>query len=159
MNKNNLFQIANFIEELDWLLKSKKNIDLSEIATTLKEIDKLQNKVTNSSKNINNDKKELVGILPSLFQDKELFLKNIDIIDFAENLFDIKITRPEKRTRYELIGLIVTEIVKLNKKDFSKVVDSLAIISSDVNKMREFKKSKKDDINFSWNIAISKLNK
>lgn len=160
MNKNKIFQIANFIEELDWLIKSKKNLDLKEIALELRE---LENTPTNQSQSSNkvqkNDKKELVGILPTLFQDKELFQKNIDIIDFAQNVFELEISRPEKRTRYELIGLIVTEIVKLNKKDLSKVVDSLAVITSDVNKMKQFKKSKKENINFSWNIAISNLNK
>lgn len=160
MNKHKIFQAANFIEELDWLLKSKKNLDLKEIATALRDYDNTIKKSTTSPKaNSKNDKKELVGILPSLFQDKELFQKNIEIIQFAENIFDLKITRPDKRTRYELIGLIVTEIDKLNSNNLSKVVDSLAIISTDINKMKQLKKSKKNDINFSWNIAISNLNK
>lgn len=157
--RNKINQIANFIEEFNWFLKSKKNIDLDETALLLRNLSETNFANTKNTTQTKDKKIELVGILPGLFQDKELFQQNKDLVDFAENLFKINITRPKKRTRSELIGMIVIEISNLNKKDLEKVVNALSIISSDINKMKEFKKAKEVAINFSWNNAISKLNK
>ena len=154
--KNKLTQTANFLEEFAWFLKSKKNIDLEESANILRDFSSnslnIDNKPTDSKVN------DLVGVLPFLFQDKELFQYNRDIIEFAENLFNIKITRPDKRTRYELIGLIVTEVTKLNQNKLVKLIESISLISNDIEKLEEIKKAKKE-INFSWNKAISNLNR
>ena len=153
--KTNLSQTANFIEEFAWFLQSKKNINLEEAAQILRDIS--SNGKANGSPPPSKAN-ELVGILPFLFQDKDLFKQNKDIIDFAENLFGISITRQDKRTRYELIGLVVTEVTKLDKKELNKLIDSLSLISNDAKKLKEIKKAKKD-INFSWNEAIANLNK
>lgn len=152
--KTNLSQTANFIEEFAWFLQSKKNINLEEAAQMLRNLS-AHNKVNGATPSKAN---ELVGILPFLFQDKDLFKQNKDIIDFAEDLFNISISRQGKRTRYELIGLIVTEVTKLDKKDLDKLINALSLISNDVGKLKEIKKAKKG-INFSWNDAIANLNK
>lgn len=155
-SKNKLMQAANFLEEFAWFLKSKKNIDLEESANLLRDFS-LGNTLSYEHKKSDSNVNDLVGILPFLFQDKELFQYNKDLIEFAENLFKIKITRPDKRTRYELIGLIVTEITKLNNNKLVKLVESISLISNDIEKLTEIKKAKKE-INFSWNKAISNLN-
>jgi hypothetical protein len=152
--KNNLIKTANFIEEFSWFLKSKKNINLEETANLLREISNQKQIETNS---INHNVNELVGVLPFLFQDKELFKYNKDIIDFAEDLFNITITRQNKRTRYELIGLVVTEVTTINKTTLNKLVNTLSLITNDINTLKEIKKAKQD-INFTWNQAISNLN-
>jgi len=153
-NKNNLIKTANFIEEFSWFLKSKKNINLEETVNILREITVEKHKENNSR---NTNVNELVGVLPFLFQDKELFKYNKDIIEFAENLFKIKITRQNKRTRYELIGLIVTEVTTLNKENLNKLIRALSLITNDISVLKEIKNAKKD-INFNWNQAISNLN-
>jgi hypothetical protein len=155
--KNKLMQTANFLEEFAWFLKSKRNVDLEESANILRDFSlnhnsNIEQSPTDSKVN------DLVGVLPFLFQDKELFQYNKDIIEFAENLFNIRITRPNKRTRYELIGLIVTEVTKLNNNKLKKLIESISLITSDIDKLTEIKNAKKE-INFNWNNAISNLNR
>ena len=159
IKEKKILEAANFIEEFAWLLKSKRNINFEEIATILRELSLKKSDLTLGIQSQSNSKmNDLVGILPFLFQDKDLFQLNKDIIDFAENLFNIKISRPEKRTRYELIGFVVTEITNLNKTNLNRVINALSLISNDIEKLKEIKKAKKE-INFSWNNAISNLNK
>ena len=153
-NKNNLIKTANFIEEFSWFLKSKKNINLEETTNLLREFSVGNQTESNS---LNTNVNELVGVLPFLFQDKELFKYNKDIIEFAEDLFKINITRQNKRTRYEWIGLAVTEVTTLNKSGLKKLIKALSLITSDTDALTEIKKAK-EDINFCWNQAISKLN-
>lgn len=157
-DQNKIKKAANFIEELAWLLKSKRTIDLEGAAYLLRELSSESNITFNGKKSSNTNVNDLVGYLPFLFQDEELFLYNKDIIDFAENLFDIKISRPGKRTRYELIGLVVTEITKVNKTKLKKVINALSLISKDAESLRQIKQAKQQ-IDFSWNEAISNLNR
>jgi len=153
--KTNLSQTANFIEEFAWFLQSKKNINLEEAAQILRDLSS-NGKVNGSTPP--SKANELVGILPFLFQDKDLFKQNKDIIDFTQELFGIKITRPNKRSRYELIGLVVTAVSNLDSQNLEKVIDALSSLSGDSKKLKEIKKAK-NDINFSWNDAIANLNK
>jgi len=153
--KTNLSQTANFIEEFAWFLQSKKNINLEEAAQILRDISS-NGKVNGSTPS--SKANELVGILPFLFQDKDLFKHNQDIIDFAEDLLGISIPSQAKKTRYGLIGFIVTEVTKLDKKELNKWIDALSLISNDVGKLKAIKKAKKG-IDFSWNDAIANLNK
>lgn len=159
-DKNKINQAINFVEEFSWLLKSNKNIKLEETASLLRALTEVNNDVSHSAKNnktSNANKNTLVGILPFLFQDKELFPVNKDIIDFAENLFKINITRQDKRTRYELIGLIVTNIIDIKDETLNDVMEALSLITNDKEKLFLVKRKKKD-INFSWNSVISSLN-
>lgn len=155
--KNKLMQTANFLEEFAWFLKSKRNVDLEESANILRDFS-LNNNFNIEQRPTDSKVNDLVGVLPFLFQDKELFQYNKDIIEFAENLFNIRITRPNKRTRYELIGLIVTEVTKLNNNKLKKLIESISLITSDIDKLTEIKNAKKE-INFNWNNAISNLNR
>lgn len=158
INKKDLLQIANFIEELSWLIKSKKNISLENMSNTIRNIYFDKAPIINLNKDSSFEVKRLVGILPFLFQDKDLFSTNKDIIEFAENLFGIYISRHDKRSRYELIGLIVTEIAKLkDNNNIIKVIDTLSELTNDNEKLSVIKKEKKN-IDFSWNETINKLN-
>ena len=158
-DRNKLIQTANFIEELSWLLKTNRNINIEETVRLLREFYNTSRDSITPQTNFENKRKELLGVLPFLFQDKELFRRNLDIVDFAESLFKIKISRPEKRVRYELIGIIITEVTKIEKdSNLNHIIDALSVISSDVNKLRNLKKAKKG-IDFSWNKTISNLHK
>lgn len=72
-----------------------------------------------SSKTINenyvDEREELVGVLPLVLIDKEKFPSNSDIIKLAEKSLNIYGLSKRKRSRNELIGIIVTEVAK--KKD------------------------------------------
>jgi hypothetical protein len=156
-DKNNLVQAANFIEELAWLLNSKKKIDLENVSAFLRDqIEPTKSPIPDTAQV--NKLSHFIGVLPFLFQDKELFRINKDIIEFAENLFNIEMTRPDRRSRYELIGFIVTEITKVDEDKLFSIMESLSVLTENDDKLMQFRKQR-NDIDFSWNDAISKLNK
>ena len=164
-NKNDELKLKyaiDFIEELSWILDSRKNIDL-------KEIPKLLRSLQNEDENINKIKKRysstnpnihfLIGVLPRLFQDELLFPKNDDIANFAIELLGItEIKRIEKRSRYELIGMIVCKVTVLDDQKLDLLVSTLMDIVDDQNMMNKVRNEKKD-IGFSWNDFIRKMNK
>lgn len=149
----------DFLEELIWLLESKKNIKLKDIPNTLREI------INNPEDKVPIDKKYaspnpnvhfLIGVLPRLFTDESLFPSNASIIQFATEVLGIEVTRSGKRSRYELIGLIVCETDKLSDSKLDKLVLALAQITGNeekLNRMKEYQNSS----NFSWNETIQKL--
>jgi hypothetical protein len=156
-DKNKVLQAANFIEELAWLLNSKKKIDLENISELLRSQLEPSQSVMSEAKQVNK-LSHYIGVLPFLLQDKELFRTNKDIIEFAENLFSIQMSRTDRRSRYELVGFIVTEITKVDKDKLLSVMNSLSVLTESDDKLIQFRKAR-NDIDFSWNEAISKLNK
>lgn len=149
----------DFIEELSWLLESKKNLKLNEIPTilrskllTLSNVTKSADKYVSPNPNIH----YLIGVLPRLFQDPNLFSKNEEIAEFAIEVLGIQISRVEKRSKYELIGLIVCEANTLNDKKLENLVNSLANITGSSEKINLMAKEK-SLVGFSWNETIRKL--
>ncbi|WP_371069608.1 hypothetical protein [Sediminibacillus sp. JSM 1682029] len=68
-----------------------------------------------NNENFMDEREELIGVLPLFLIDKEKFPSNNDIIKLAENSLNIFGLSKRKRSRNELIGIIVTEVAK--KKD------------------------------------------
>lgn len=159
--KNKINQAINFIEELSWLLDNKKNLSLKDSVILLKElIDNVNsNQLGLFSDNIRrSNKRVLVGILPELLQDEELFKSTSEMLDFAESVLKLKVSRASKRSRNEYIGWIVCELSNLNDSQMISFVDSLEEIAGNEFKLKQIKEAKKQP-NFSWNETISKLGK
>lgn len=156
--RKKLNQAINFFEELSWLFDSKKNIDYKEATFLLRNLLESNSSIsiTDRFTSPNPNKNYLIGILPNLFQDSELFKTNVDLAEFAESILKISINRPEKRSRYELIGLIVCEVTNLNETDLTSLVESLAKLAGSNEKLKQIKEAKKQ-ANFSWNDAIKTL--
>ena len=156
--KEKLKKAIYFIEELSWLIESEKDFDLDEIVDIISAQEKssIDEKVHKRYLSHNRNKNILVGILPSFFQDQDLFPTNMDIVDFAERLLGIEVSRGDKRSRYEIIGLIVTRINDLDDKELYKIVDALSIVMENKFKLEKLKEDKKRN-NFSWNTAIRNL--
>lgn len=151
-------QAINLIEELSWLLE-RNNIKLREIPEILRDIiNNDDNVVSNKYKSNNPNKNYLIGILPNLFQDQDLFKTNSELIEFSTKILKVPISRPDKRSRYELIGLIVCEVRNLNDYDLDVLVEALAEISTNEDKLKKIKEDKKKS-NFSWNDAIYEISK
>lgn len=148
----------NFLEELSWLLDSRKAVDLKELPKLLMSIldSDLSNSIAPKYTSENENKNILVGILPNLFLDSELFKSNNDLVDFAESVLKIGIARWEKRSRYEIIGLIVCTVPSLNDSDLTKLVEALVLIAGNKDKLSQIKEAK-ENANFSWNETIQKL--
>lgn len=159
--RNKINQAINFIEELSWLLDNKKNLPLKDSVVLLKELlekdsDNQSSLFTNKSSR--SDKRVLVGILPELLQDEELFKSVSEMLDFAESVLELKVSRASKRSRNEYIGWIVCELSNLSDSQMISFVDSLEKIVGNELKIKQIKEAKKQP-NFSWNDTITKLGK
>ena len=162
MEKNKkikIYEAANFLEELSWLLEKKRNVSLKEISLYIRDIsDTYDSPINISTKDNNKHSRYLVGVLPSLFLDEELFKSRDEIIDFAETVLNLPISRASKRSRTEYIGWVVCEVAKLNDNRLTDLVSALENIVGDDYKIKEMKRAKKEP-NFSWNDTIKKLSK
>lgn len=160
MDKNKLIQTANFIEELSWLLESnKKNVSLKEVSSYIKNLSFERNNLFHNSVNFSNTnegKTYLVGVLPKILQDNELFKSNSEMLDFAEEVLLLKPSKAAKRSRIEYIGWIVCEVSNTDSENLDKLYIYLKDIFQDGEKLEKIKKAKKN-IGFSWNEVIRNL--
>lgn len=149
----------DFIEELSWLLDAKKNLKLNEIPNILR------SKLVVSDSTVqtvdryispNPNIHYLIGVLPRLFQDIKLFSRNEDIAEFANEVLGIAISRIEKRSKYELIGLIVCEANDLDDNKLASLVNALSLITGNDEKLNLVIKEK-SSVSFSWNETIRKI--
>ena len=159
IKRRKILQAINFIEELSWLFSNHSKIDTKEVPFLLRNLleSNDDSSITSKYSSTNKNKNFLIGILPNLFQDSDLFKSNLDLSDFGSSALKITITRPEKRSRYELIGLIICKIAALNDSELLLIVNALSQIAGDEEKMKQLEEAKKD-INFSWNETIQNLN-
>lgn len=160
MNKNKINQIANYLEELSWLIDSNKNITFKDISSLIRDLSYERNNLAHfSTKNIESEqsgKTFLVGILPKVLQDTELFKSNSDMLDFAEQVLQLKPSRAAKRSRIEYIGWIVCEVSNTESKRLDDLYTQLRIILNDKNVVSNIKQAKKS-ADFSWNEIIRNL--
>lgn len=159
MNKNKINQIANYLEELSWLVESNKNFSFREISNILRDLSYERNNAfhLNTSKfNDQNGKTFLVGILPNVLQDTELFKSNNDMLEFAEQILQLKPSRAAKRSRTEYIGWIVCEVSNTESERLDDLYKHLRFLFSDSNNVKKIKEAKKST-DFSWNDIISNL--
>lgn len=154
MKQNNKEKrILNFMQELSWLTENYKDIYIKDIYSLLKNI-KEDNVKTGK---LRKDTKSLVGVLPSIFQDKELFPKKEDILEFAKQELGIELSLQSKRSKIEYIGTILCMVSNENSGKLERLVDALDILLNNDSKMAEVKKHRQEP-NFSWNETIAKLN-
>ncbi|CAH2717111.1 hypothetical protein BACCIP111895_04300 [Neobacillus rhizosphaerae] len=64
-----------------------------------------------------NEREQLIGLLPLVLIDKTKFPSNSDIIKLAEFSLNINGLSKKKRSRNELIGIIVSEVAEKESKD------------------------------------------
>jgi hypothetical protein len=149
----------DFVEELSWLFESKNKLKLSEIPEILRRsLSTVNNVKTTTSKYIspNPNIHYLIGVLPRLFIDTKIFQKNEDIVAFANEVLNIEISRSAKRSRYELIGLIVCECNDLDDNALELLVDALSKITGNSEKIHQMAQEK-SIVGFSWNETIRRL--
>jgi hypothetical protein len=147
------------LDDLVWSLQSLDVEKLQVAAETLRK--NLQMETSNSliSENYrsgNQNKDFLIGVLPRLFQDKELFPQNEDITEFADAALGLETKRAQKRSRYEIIGKLVVEISNLNDQSFGLLANALENLIDDNDQLALVVKKKKTG-EFSWNETIQNL--
>lgn len=150
-------QFLNFFEELSWLLDSNKEINFKNASKFLKEYrDVLVNNVARKGRSI--DEFNLIGVLPSLLKDGEIFQSNSQLVQFAEEVLALGIPRWEKKSRNEIIGLIVCEVEEVNKERLGILAQWASNILNNKNQVRDMQsKAKNSGDLFSWNETIQKL--
>ncbi|GAB3023132.1 hypothetical protein GCM10027051_29820 [Niabella terrae] len=159
MTKNKLIQIANYIEELSWLLESNKELSLKEVSITIRNLGIERNDLAHSKINFptsGEGKTYLVGVLPKILQDNDLFKSNGELLDFAEMVLQLKPSRAAKRSRTEYIGWIVCEVSNTNSKNLNELYKYLKDVFSDESSLNKIKQAKKET-GFSWNEVIRTL--
>ena len=148
---NDIEGFINIIEEISWILDGK-SVNLKDVVKQLRQVSSADAPLKNSS-----SVTHLVGILPQLLMDKELFEKNEDLLDFAEQILKLKAKRAGNRSRTESIGWIVCELAKSDDHIRQDLVDALDSLIGNEEKKAQIKKDRKMP-NFSWNDAIARLN-
>lgn len=149
----------NVIEELVWALSSRDGAaslreGISELRSMLQDDNSRDLLLEHVPKNPNS--RLLIGILPQLLADQKLFPANQDIERFARQLFSISISRWEKRSRYEMIGMLVMQVHELPD---SKLTSLVRALTSLLNRDEAIENLRRDvsRVGFSWNEAIRQL--
>jgi hemerythrin len=71
------------------------------------------------------DKKtELIGILPSILIDEKKFPLNEDLVKLAEYSLNMNILRWNKKSRNEIIGIIISEIATKKEQDLETFINA-----------------------------------
>lgn len=144
------------LEELEWLLDSSRGrsllSSLPKMIENLREINNGGGSVYVNRQNI----RSLVGVLPEFFQNTKLFRTNADIEQFAREALNVTINNFEKKSRTEIIGVIVCSVPNFEDSTFEVLGKYLSNIIDDEKKCNQVVKEK-ETTNFSWNDAISKL--
>lgn len=157
MTKKNLESLG-FLEDLCWLLESKKNLDFSEVVKTIKEM-RNENKINiNVKTEATKLEEDIIGILPKILVDTTLFQTNKSLSQFADEVLNIQIKNWEKRSRNEMIGVIICQIQDSNTK--LKGVSSYLLenIYQNRDEFVNIQKNKGSENNpFSWNDAIHEI--
>lgn len=154
-----LQRAALLLDDVIWAIQSLKLDNLRDAAAYLHAAS-----AETSSPELRADKKMgvnpnqgyLIGVLPTLFQDRNLFPQNEDIIAFSRSALGIEMNPSSNRSRYEIIGRVVCETAQLKDAALTELVAALADLTSSKQKMAEIAK-KRETSGFSWNMAIQEM--
>lgn len=97
----------------------------------------------------------LIGALPRLLLDRDLFPSNDDIVDFATAALRLEM-KVEKRARFEIIGKIVCETDQLDEKQLTDLVRALERLVGDTERLAIMVERKRSG-SFSWNETLQDL--
>lgn len=92
------------------------------------------NNITENSSGQQSDLENLIGTIPFLLLNQQIFEKNQDIAEFAKKL-DISIPSPEKKKREDIIGRIVSAIARFDNKKITDLYIAIkALKKSDIKR-------------------------
>lgn len=150
-------QLINFFENLCWLLETNKEINFKKASNYLREFRNfaVHGALTNGT---SNNAYDLIGVLPSLLKDNEIFQSNAQLVQFAKEVLALDIPRWEKKSRNEIIGLIICEVEDVNKERLDTLTKWASNILKNKSQIRKMQRKAKTTGNlFSWNETIQKL--
>ena len=154
-----LQQASMALDDLVWTLQKidvQELKSMAEVFRTSLEKNSSNSPVAQNYKSDNPNKHFLIGALPRLLQDKELFPQNEDIADFAINVLRLEMSRTEKRSRYEIIGKLICETDSLDDSKLESLVKALEKLVKDKDKIAQMIEKKRLG-SFSWNETLQDL--
>ena len=152
----------DLIQELVWAIRSRESNELLSGVSHLRQLaqnEKAEHRKTEKKSTLRDrrhDLKALVGSMPMVLADVELFPTNEDIAKFGKEALQISIGRWGKRSRYEMIGMLVMESINASPERLRQVSNLLNKISNETDSMAKIKHSARQT-GFSWNEAIRSL--
>ncbi|MEF8766010.1 hypothetical protein [Stenotrophomonas sp. A3_2] len=154
-----LKRAAMALEDLIFLLKHNRAENFLAVLDVVNELvedsDSRKDSVVASYRSSDPNKHFLIGALPRLFLDRDLFPSNDDIVDFSNVALKIEI-KAEKRARFEIIGKIVCETDLLDEKQLTDLVRALEKLVGN-KETRNSMLEKRKAGSFSWNETIQEL--
>lgn len=147
------------LDDFVWAMQKLDINQLRDAADLLRsslERDDSSSSVARTYKSGDPNKHFLIGVLPRLFQDRQLFPLNEDIADFAAAALRLEMSRAEKRSRYEIIGKVVCETDSLDEAELSLLVQALERLVGDKDKLAVMAARKRAG-SFSWNETLQEL--
>ncbi len=152
-----IIKLINFFEELGWLIDSNKELNFKNASKLFKISRNVIIRDSESNNKINLTY-SLIGVLPSLLKDEEIFQNNYQLVQFAEEVLSLNITRWGKRSRNEIIGLIICEVEDVNKARLDLLIKWADGIIKNKNRVKVLQSNAKNSGHlFSWNETIQKL--
>lgn len=152
----------DLLQELIWAIRSRDSTELSEGVSYLRNLassEKIMRRKAERKpmlRDRQSDLKALVGSMSLVLADTELFPANEDIAKFASEALQIPISRWDKRSRYEMIGMLIMESINASPERLRDVGGLLNRISNESESMEIIKKNSRQ-VGFSWNEAIRSL--
>lgn len=144
-------KFINFLEELCWLLESNRNLNFKKNSELLH---MLRKNMISKSSNDDGLVYNLIGVLPTLLKDETIFSSNSSLVQFAQEVLSLNMPRWEKRSRNELIGLIICNVEEANRNR----LETLAQLTQKLlNNKEKIKDAIKQENIFSWNDTIQKI--
>lgn len=146
------------IEDIAFVLRQNK---VENLAVAVEAINSLLDSSASSDSAVANyvspdpNKHFLIGALPRLLLDRDLFPSNDDIVEFSNAALKIEL-KVEKRARFEIIGKIVCETDLRDEKQLTDLVRALERLVGDKD-ARETMLLKRKAGSFSWNETIQEL--
>lgn len=120
--KEIIYMVLDFLESFSRTSREDSNliyVNKSILEDVKNDLFNLLNQTGKSKRYGTEDKKtELIGILPSVLIDKNKFPTNESIVKLAEKSLGLKISNWRKKSRNEIIGILVAKIAE---KDVSEL--------------------------------------
>lgn len=154
-----LNKVVAFMEELSWLIATYSNLDFKAMSDIIREqLSTIAQEKSAMSQYISDNPNQhfLVGVLPSVLNDENLFTTNEDIAQFAKSVMNVNLLRYGKKSRYELIGTIVCETNRLDDRALSELVNALSVLANKKDKAKNLIMARRQQ-NYGWNVIIQEL--
>lgn len=151
-------ELARFVEELSWLLKSFEDIDYNALSNFGRQTEFL---LSNSEKfrrssSIDQSAIVLVGILPNFLMDTKLFPANEGIVEFAEAALGLSLKRWQKKSRYEIIGQIVCHTNEASPEKIAQLSEIIGEMHDNRTSIRNVIETNREQ-GRSWSEVIGRL--